>query len=56
MVGGAYEALELDDKRSFDMGTMLALNTHKRGEGAVKPGSYVFVPEGQDRGVHNGLS
>ena len=29
-VGGAYKALELNAKRAINMGTMLALKTHKR--------------------------
>ena len=43
--GWAYEAINLDDKRAIDMGTMLYLKTHERGEGAVKPGRHVFIPK-----------
>ena len=42
-VGGAYEALELDAKRTINMGTRLALKIHERVEGAVKPGRHGFV-------------
>ena len=42
-VGGAYEALDIDTKRAIDMGTMLPLKIHQRGEGSIKPGRYGFV-------------
>ena len=45
MVGGAYEALEINSKRAIDMGTRLDLNIHKRGEGSIKPVRNVFVPK-----------
>ena len=55
-VGGSYKALGINAKRAIDMGIMLVPKTHEKGEGAVKPGSYVFVPEGRDGGAYNGLS
>ena len=45
MVGGSYEALELDTKRAIDMGTRMPLKIHKRGEGAVKTGRHGFFPK-----------
>ena len=44
-VGGAYEALNIDAKRTIDMVTRLDLKINKRGEGAVKPGRHTFVPK-----------
>ena len=44
-MGGAYEALELDAKRTIDMGTRLALKIYNRGEEAVKTGTHVLVPK-----------
>ena len=44
-VGGAYEALDINDKCAINMGTRLPLKIHKRGEGAVKPGRHRFVPK-----------
>ena len=35
IVGGAYEALEIDAKRAINMGTRLALKIHERGEGSI---------------------
>ena len=45
MVGGSYKALEIDAKRSIDMGTRLSLKIHEKGEGSVKPRGHVFVPK-----------
>ena len=44
-VGGKYEALELDAKRAIDMGNILTLKIHERGEGAVNPGRHGFSPK-----------
>ena len=44
-MGGEYEALRINAKRATDMGTRMEPKIHKRGEGAVKPVRYVFVPK-----------
>ena len=43
-MGGEYEALKIDAKRTIDMGTTLTLKIHERGEGSAKPGRHGFVP------------
>ena len=45
MVGGSYEDLGLDAKQTINMGTMLPLKIHKRGEGEVKPGRHGLIPK-----------
>ena len=45
IVGGAYEVLGLDTKRSIDMRIMLSLKIQKRGEGSVITRRHRFVPK-----------
>ena len=42
-VGGAYEAPDLDDKRTINNGTKLPLKFYERGEGSIKPKRHVFI-------------
>ena len=43
MVGVSYDSLELDYNRAIDMGNRLALKTHKRRVGDVKPRRHRLV-------------
>ena len=44
-MSGAYEDLNLNAEHAIDMGTMMYLKTHKKGEGAVKPRRHIFIPK-----------